>query len=244
MKTAYPESYPAHTDVERLRWVHRALAPYFFPRIPRRARGPVLEIGAGTGLYVDYLRRRFPDIQALEMDERAVAAARAAGRPLSRGDWESCEPGDASVGVLIMNQVIEHLVAPPDEVFRKAFRILAPGGFWVIRTPNAASWGRTWFGEYWHPLEVPRHTVIYSDRGLLSLARRTGFEVHGFRYVGRHYDVRQSAGYVAGARGGGGLMCRLARVAVVARVVASVANLCRRGDHMEVVLRKPSTGGA
>ena len=177
----------------------------------------------------------------MEMDQHAVELASRAGRPVVRGDWESIAFDGEKVGVLIMNQVLEHLISRPDEVVQRAFQILNQGGFWVIRTPNASSWGSRVFGEYWHPLEVPRHTVIYSVSGLIELVARYGFAVRQLRFTGRAYDLTQSAHYMQEAGRNAWFMHLLGRclpLSCGARFWASAINLFRRGDSFELLLQK------
>jgi len=236
---AYPDNYPAYAT-EPLRWYHRVFSWYCFPKLPQKNPMPIWEIGAGTGLYWEYLSRKYAEVFGIEMDAHAVQSAEKLGRRLRVGAWESFDPGEGSVGALVMNQVIEHLTAKPDEVFAKSYRILKPGGFWCFRTPNADSWGRRRFNEFWHPLETPRHTVIYSPGAVKALAGRTGFEFYSIRYTGRAYDLTQSAYYLS--RDGKHRMILLNKgipLDFCARLAAIWFNLRRQGDSLEILLRKP-----
>jgi SAM-dependent methyltransferase len=238
---AYPSEYPAHTTRQRIRWFHRLIPGFFFPRCPRSVLGEVVEVGAGTGLYLEYLSRRFHHVHGIEPDTAAVQQAQAMGRPVQRGGWETFEPGDGTVGAVIMNQVIEHLTQPPAEVVKKAHRLLRSGGFWCIRTPNADSWGRKHFAECWHPLEVPRHTIIYSAGGLARLAENNGFAVLRLRFTGRAYDITQSTLYErrAGKRGVlAGVLGSFFPLSFGARLIAMAMNSIGRGDSFELLLQK------
>ncbi len=241
-ETAYPSDYPAHAADPAVKWYHRALPRYFFPAVPKGSPDPIVEIGTGTGQFLAYLQGLGRSVSGFEMDEAAVERARAAGIAVQPGTWEDFQSEDESVGVLVMNQVIEHLLQPPAGVFAKTLRALKPGGAWVIRTPNAGAWGRHHFAGYWHPLEVPRHTVIYSLRGITQLAERAGFSVASARCCGRWYDFGQSARYRidAGAARPWDYLLDLRKVgSPFSRVLAVAANARGRGDSMEVILSKP-----
>jgi len=241
---AYPDDYPAHAADPSVKWFHRIFARYFFPALPGNAPDPVVEIGAGTGQFLAFLKSKGRLVSGYEMDAAAVARARRHGLDLQQGTWESFMADPGTVGVLIMNQVIEHLVQPPDEVFSKVFRALKPGGIFLVRTPNAHAWGRYHFGSCWHPLEVPRHTVIYSWPGILRCARAAGFEMASARCCGRWYDVGQSAKYKKEAGQGSfwnNLLDMRSIGSPVSRVLAVLMNVRKKGDSMEWVFRKPAS---
>ena len=188
---AYPDNYRPYIATP-LCWYHQMLSWYCFPKLPKTTPMPIWDIGAGTGLYLEYLSRKYKNVSGIEMDAAAVRAAQSLGRQLTHGTWESFEPGDGNVGTLVMNHAIEHLLMPPKDVFAKAYRILKPGGLWCIRTPNSNSWGRKYFNEFWLHLDPPRHTVIYSLQAVKHLAERTGFELQSLRYAGKPFDLTQS----------------------------------------------------
>lgn len=239
---AYAGDYPAFATPPSVAWYHRILPSYFFPAVPDAAPDPVVEIGCGTGLMLKYLQEKGRSVKGYEPDAGAVAVAKAVDAPVEQGTWEDFAADDESVGVLVMNQVIEHLVQPPAEVFERVVRMLKPGGVWVLRTPNAGSWGRFQYGPFWHPLETPRHTVIYSLAGLSALATASGLRVAGRRCCGRWYDLGQSAFYRK-RDGQGTVLDRLFSLDLglrpFARLAAMGANLAGRGDSMEFILEKP-----
>lgn len=237
---AYPDSYPAH-DAQRLSWHHRLFASYCFPMIGRQPMKPIWEVGAGTGRFLAYLSERHCDVFGIEINSKAVECAQRMSRNVTLSSWESFNPAAGSVGTLIMNHVIEHLVMPPEMVFEKAARILKNGGHWCICTPNAASWGRFRFGSEWHPLETPRHTIIYTPDSIRALSEKTGLRVQTMKFKGRSYDLTQSVKY----------MKRLQHVnfinqmlsgstpfSVPARALAFLLNLLGRGDAFEIILEK------
>lgn len=242
-KEAYEGDYPAFATPPVVAWYHRVWPGYFFPRVPETAPDPVVEIGCGTGLLLRYLAEKGRTVSGYEPDAGAVAVARSVNAPVQAGTWEDFDAADQSVGVLVMNQVIEHLVQPPAEVFRRVYRLLKPGGAWVLRTPNAGSWGRGHYGAFWHPMETPRHTIIYSFKGLAALAASTGFIIDHARCCGRWYDLGQSAFYRNrdGTAHATDTLFRFGGAArPFARLAALVANLAKAGDSMEFVLTKPS----
>ncbi len=233
---AYPRTYGCHQDLGHLKWHHRVLRRYHFPIPPIDASGPIVDIGCGTGLLVHYLSTFLPDVQGIEPCQDAVQIAAKCGRRVIQGDWESFQAEEGTVGVLILNQVIEHLVSSPKAVFKKASSLLKPGGYWLIRTPNAASEGFRLFRKYWHPLETPRHTIIYSSMAIEHLAENYAFSVIGKRHCGMAYDIVQSMHYQKSTEGV--LYDNPLRYYPFPRVLAYIWNQRRKGDNMEFILQK------
>ncbi|MDQ6650248.1 MAG: class I SAM-dependent methyltransferase [Actinomycetota bacterium] len=110
--------------------VYRVLAPY--------AEGAVvLEAGCGEGYGADLLTAAAARVLAVDRDAQTVRHAAGAYPRLDvlRADLQRLPLGDASVGVVITLQVIEHLHDQAGFV-RECTRVLVPGGLLVMSTPN------------------------------------------------------------------------------------------------------------
>ena len=112
-----------------------------------------------------------------------------------------------SVDGIICNQVIEH-VAKTDLMMAEMHRILKPGGWAIVCTPNLASWhnifsllfgwqpfstqvsDQSFVGNPAHPNynqkidEMQAHLRVFSPRGLTDLARLHGFSIQQAKGVG------------------------------------------------------------
>ncbi|MEE9231531.1 MAG: methyltransferase domain-containing protein [Acidobacteriota bacterium] len=97
---------------------------------------------------------------------------------------------DGSVGLVFALEVVEHL-ASPSHLFAEAFRILAPGGYLLVTTPNVTRIGnvlkllvgRSNFDrlipvDYEHPEDEWRpHFREYTLAEVCDFFRRAGFQV-------------------------------------------------------------------
>jgi len=103
-----------------------AVAPYFLPG------RTVLDLGAGTGLFVRAFGEWFPDVSVVAVEPSADMRA-ASGLPMLTGDASSIPLPDASVGVVWMSTVVHHV---PDLAVAGAElrRVLRPGGVVVLRS--------------------------------------------------------------------------------------------------------------
>ncbi len=103
---------------------------------------PVLDIGFGRGEFLDLLRELGVDALGVETDPRMVEWARSRGLTADVGGGVEYLRGldDASLGGLVMIQVIEHL-SPQHviDVVRLAADKVRPGGRVVVETVNPTS---------------------------------------------------------------------------------------------------------
>ena len=64
----------------------------------------------------------------------------------------------------------------PGRTLLRAHDLLRPGGRLAVIVPNWGSWQRRAFGEYWFPLELPRHRTHFTAAGLEAAITSAGFE--------------------------------------------------------------------
>lgn len=135
----------------------------------------VIDAGAGRGRFVAAARAAGYDAHGIEPSRRGVAAARAAyGVELDRATIEAAAPGPADAVTLW--HVLEHL-DDPGAALRRVASWLEPGGVLLVGVPNLASLQARLAGGRWFHLDLPRHRVHFTPRGLTTLLARSGFEV-------------------------------------------------------------------
>ncbi|WP_330275709.1 methyltransferase domain-containing protein [Lentzea sp. NBC_00516] len=113
-------------SIEGLSSWRDAVAPYF---VPGRT---VLDLGAGTGLFVRAFTEWFPDVSVVAVEPSADMRS-ASGLPMLTGDACAIPVPDASVDVVWMSTVVHHVrdLAAAGEELR---RVLRPGGVVVLRS--------------------------------------------------------------------------------------------------------------
>ena len=143
----------------------------------------LLDVGAGNGAAVRALRAAGVDAHGIEPEERAVAAASAAGvTTVSVGTLEANPLEGEHWDVVRMNQVLEHVPDPVDAL-RRVRALLAPGGRAVIGVPNFGSLGRRAFGASWDGLELPRHLHHFTRFSLGLALAEADLEASSMRTV-------------------------------------------------------------
>lgn len=108
----------------------------------RLARGKrVIDLGCGAGYGSSELSRTAASVLGVDLAKDAVDWARTQyPQPNIRFEQASCDATpaeDASIDLAIAFEVIEHL-EEPEKLLIEARRILAPGGQFIVSTPNIA----------------------------------------------------------------------------------------------------------
>lgn len=137
--------------------------------------GKLLEVGCGSGQFLDRMRRAGWKVEGVEIDSHAAEYARKKyGVPVHVGSLESVQYPDNTFDAVTMNHVIEH-VYDPVALLQECRRVLKPGGRMVIVTPNIRGYGHRRFRQYWRGLEPPRHLYLFLPEALRMVAERAGF---------------------------------------------------------------------
>lgn len=152
--------------------IQRAILDRQFRHLPRNVSGGrVLDIGCGDGSFLENARAMGWLPIGTDLDPEVVQNATKQALDVRLGTVEGIEgPFD----VITMGHVIEHL-HDPIAVLRTCYRLLAPGGWLWLETPNVDALGRRRFGVHWRGFEPPRHLVLFSRRSLKQALRSVGF---------------------------------------------------------------------
>ena len=147
-----------------------------------KARGPLLDVGCGGGLFLGMMRER--GFRVLGLDNSRDAASIAWHRhqaPAMVAMLERVPLRAGSLGALTMFHVLEHLYDPRAYLLA-ACRLLQPDGRLVVQVPNAACWQFRLLGHAWNGVDVPRHLFDFRDSDLEKLIESCGFEIVRRKY--------------------------------------------------------------
>lgn len=105
--------------------------------------GVLLDVGCGNGRYLETMRRLGWRCVGVETSDVAVEQCRSSGLTVHHGLLDDAGFPDAHFDVITARHVIEH-VPDPKGFVAETFRILKPGGLFLLETPNSDALGRRW----------------------------------------------------------------------------------------------------
>jgi SAM-dependent methyltransferase len=191
LKRYYPDNYwfaPGESAAGRLEEAYRRLVLRDHVRFVARAltgstaRGPLLDVGCGGGLFLGMMRQRGRRVVGLDFSREAAGIAwRLQQVPALAGDLRCAPLRAGSFAGLTMFHVMEHLY-DPRAYLAAARELLAPDGRLVVQVPNAASWQARLLGRAWNGADIPRHLTDFRGRDLEKMIESAGFEVLRRKY--------------------------------------------------------------
>ncbi len=193
----YPDNYwftPDQSAASRLEEAYRRLVlrdhVQFVAQAlaDSKARGPLLDVGCGGGLFLGMMRERGLRVVGLDFSREAAGIAWERQQvPAVAGDLERAPLRAGSFAGLTMFHVMEHLYDPL--AYLKAAReLLARDGRLVVQVPNAASWQARFLGRAWNGVDIPRHLTNFRGRDLEKMVEGAGFEV----LRRKHFSLRDN----------------------------------------------------
>lgn len=185
LKRVYPDNYHAFQfEPEQFGLVYRVRRRLEARRLLRWCRelpkdARILDVGCGDGFHLSLLRdygQPTWQIDGIDLDARAVAAAQKRGLNVQQGRVEEVDAASKSYHLILMIMTVEHL-NDPRQTLEAVTKLLVPGGRLVIVTDNARSWDTKIFGgRHWGGYHFPRHTYLFSKQTLSTLAQSVGLQ--------------------------------------------------------------------
>jgi SAM-dependent methyltransferase len=142
----------------------------------------LLDAGAGRGRFVAAAQAAGYEATGIEPSERGADAAAGLGAAVRRASIEEAEIEPASLDVVTLWHVLEHL-DDPGSALSHVREWLRSRGALVVGVPNLDSLQARIGGVRWYHLDVPRHRVHFTPAGLRELLSAHGFAVLGMRHT-------------------------------------------------------------
>jgi len=136
-------------------------------------KGNLLDIGAGTGHFLDLAKKKGWNITGIEPDDDAKKLASDKGITFVK-DIGSL--GKQDYDVITMWHVLEH-VPDLDEQIKHLRRILKPEGTLIIAVPNFRSFDAKHYKRFWAGYDVPRHLWHFSKKSIRVLFQEQNMKV-------------------------------------------------------------------
>ncbi len=198
-------------------------------------RGKILDVGCGSGKYLQILNGWGWDTFGIEINKKAVLSAKENGiKNIKCGDFEKTLYNKNFFDVVNFSQVLEH-TSSPTQVLKKTAKILKSGGLVVIKVPNIDSLFFKIFKSYWFPLEPPRHLFQFTRKTITRLLQTNGFTNIKIEYNQSTYSFLWSLFYLFGFDN---VEKKFGSLTYPLSLLLRFLNFFKLSDGMEITARK------
>ncbi len=154
------------------------------------SRQRALEIGTGTGIFLEHLRQEgFAEVVGVEPSTAAIDAAPAHRRAWIRaGMFDAADFAPESFDLVCCFMTMEH-VRDPDALARDAFRLLRPDGAFVTVTHDYQAPVNRLLGRR-SPIIDIEHLQLFSRKSLRHLFQAVGYRAFRVAPFRNRYSLR------------------------------------------------------
>ncbi len=153
-------------------------------------KGQLLDIGSGTGHFLDFLQKKQWKVQGIEPDEEAAQFARENFKLKIASEENISKLSSHSFDVITMWHVLEH-VHDLNQRMMDLQRLIKSKGLLVLALPNPDSYDSKYYVKYWAAYDLPRHLYHFRKSDVESLAKKYNFKIE------KIYPMRLDAFYVS-----------------------------------------------
>ena len=178
------ESYISHTNTNKglinqlYHWVRLytlGSKRRLIIRNSKLAQVDLLDVGAGTGFFVEEMTKAGWRVTGLEPDDQARERAKERAGIQLESPEKLWNLAPASFDVITLWHVLEH-VHDLSGYLRQFHHLLRPNGLLIIAVPNYQSQDAAHYQAYWAAYDVPRHLYHFSPRSMNFLLNSYQFQ--------------------------------------------------------------------
>ncbi len=134
----------------------------------------LLDIGCGTGDFLQYCKSLGWNVKGVEPDEDARKQANS--KQISVDSLSFLESTSEKYDVITMWHVLEH-VHNLDERLQQLSSLIKDDGVIIIAVPNLNSWDAKYYKKFWAAYDVPRHISHFSIATISHLFKNHKFNL-------------------------------------------------------------------
>lgn len=126
-------------------------------------KGNILDIGCGTGDFLEFCKSKKWNIHGIEPNKKAREISEKKINIDINPNTSIKKLPDESFDVITMWHVLEHRYDIIDTI-KNLKRIIKPNGIIIIALPNYKSFDAKYYKRYWAAYDVPRHLFHFSRK--------------------------------------------------------------------------------
>lgn len=179
------DDYISHSDTRQglVNQVYHFVREYMLARklsilkkYTGKETGRLLDIGAGTGYFLNYARQKGWSVSGTEKDPDARNMAFEKWGIKILPETDLFHPSGEFFDAITLWHVMEHL-PDLDAHWKGISSKLTPEGALIIALPNPESTDAKHYGPFWAAWDVPRHLWHFNPAQVRQLAGKHGFRV-------------------------------------------------------------------
>jgi len=145
-------------------------------RETEKSNGNILDIGCGTGAFLNTMQKGGWKITGLEPDETARVKAKTLYGIDPQPSNNIFNLSNNSYDAITMWHVLEH-VHELNEYVAQLKNMLTDNGKIFIAVPNYTSYDAQHYGQFWAAYDVPRHLYHFSPESMKKLVEQHGLTI-------------------------------------------------------------------
>jgi 2-polyprenyl-3-methyl-5-hydroxy-6-metoxy-1,4-benzoquinol methylase len=136
-------------------------------------KGTLLDIGCGTGYFLQYCKENGWKTEGMEPDPAARSLAEKNTKQSIYTDLFSIKE-EQKYDIITLWHVLEH-VHKLNESIQHIHKLLKPNGVLIIAVPNCLSYDSITYGTFWAAYDVPRHLYHFTQPDMNKLLIKHNF---------------------------------------------------------------------
>jgi SAM-dependent methyltransferase len=245
----YPNDYYAYQDFSRVpRWrvfMNRILGFSAGTKDPQfESPGTVLDIGCGSGRFLESACRRGWTVRGVEINKAAAMLGRSSkGLDIFCGTLQEANFPTECFDYIRSNHSFEH-ISCPDETLDVIHKTLKALGKVHIGVPNVDSLNARMFKRYWWYLGAPVHPFNYSVSTLSRFLVKHNFRIENICFNSDFFGILGSfqiwANRNTTKKSTEGAFVNNRFLMVICQWLANLLDFLRWGDEIEITAVKES----
>ena len=135
----------------------------------------ILDVGSGTGEFLNYFKKKGWDVRGLETDDKARGFAISNFHCEVDKSIEQTLKKKEKFDVITLWHVLEH-VYDVNGYLSKLKELLKDDGYIILGLPNCNSYDAKYYKEFWYAYDLPIHVSHFTKKDISKLVNKYNFQ--------------------------------------------------------------------
>lgn len=203
-------------------------------------KGKILDVGCADGNFLDILKKaNCFELFGTEITQEAAQKAIDKGYHVYVGELENMDIKEDSFDLIRLNHILEH-VLDPFLCLSKIKKLLKPGGYLIVETPNTVCLDFYLFRRFWGALHFPRHIHLFEPKLISKMAEKVGLkvqkEVHTIMPTGWSLSIQNYLVSKFGFRMKNGRICIYPLLMILFAPITIVQKMFKRSTMVRYII--------